>query len=121
MKKLLIIMTVLLGITNVSKATDSTKIEKSAAAGELDVKPINGLRFILKIENVDQSAYIEIKDNKGTIYHTEFTAKNQSFVKVYNLSNLPDGEVFFTVTKGKDVLSKSFIIETEIKRNVAGS
>ena len=120
MKKLLIIMIVLLGITNVSKAADSTIIVSSAVPGELGLKPIKGLRFVLKIEHIDQIALIEIKDNNGTLYHSEYVSKNQTFAKVYDLSNLPDGEFFFKVTDGKQVLRKSFIIETETKRNLAG-
>ena len=110
----------ILGITNVSKAADSTIIVSSAVPGELGLKPIKGLRFVLKIEHIDQIALIEIKDNNGTLYHSEYVSKNQTFAKVYDLSNLPDGEFFFKVTDGKQVLRNSFIIETETKRNLAG-
>jgi hypothetical protein len=118
MKKLLIVIAVLVGFVGTSYATeDGKKVEKTTNS-VLDVKPLNGLRFILKLENVEKNTLIEIIGTSGTLYHSEFASKNQSYQKVFDLSNLPDGEIFFKVTAGKDVSIKSFTIETETTRNV---
>jgi hypothetical protein len=120
MKKLIILIAILAGVTNYTFATEREKKTEKPVIRELDVKPLAGLRFILKIENVDRNALIEIKDASGVLYHSEFATKNQPYVKVFDLSNLPDGEINFQVTAGKEIFMKSFVIETEVKRNVSG-
>jgi hypothetical protein len=120
MKKLIILIAVLAGVCNYTFATEREKKTEKPVTRELDVKPLAGLRFILKIENVDRNALIEIKDALGVLYFSEFASKNQSYVKVFDLSNLPDGEINFQVTTGKEIFVKSFVIETEVKRNVSG-
>jgi hypothetical protein len=120
MKKLIILIAVLVGVTNFTIAKERKTKTENPVVEELDVKPLNGLRFILKLDNVDKKALIEIKDANGVLYHSEFASKNQPFVKVFDLSNLPDGEINFRVTYGKEVLVKSFMIETEVTRSVSG-
>jgi hypothetical protein len=121
MKKLIILIAVLVGVNNFTFATEGEKKTEKTVTGELDVKQLTGLRFILKIENVDKNALIEIKDANGLLYHSEFATKNQPYAKVFDLSNLPDGEISFQVTTAKkEILVKSFKIETEVKRNVFG-
>jgi hypothetical protein len=87
MKKLIILIAILAGVSNYTFATEGEKKTEKPVIKELDVKPLNGLRFILKIDYVEKNALIEIKDANGVLYHSEFATKNQPYVKVFDLSS----------------------------------
>jgi hypothetical protein len=120
MKKLIILTVLWAGVLTNTNASVREKVEEKTTNRVLDVKPLKGLKFLVKIENIERNTMIEIKDASGNVFHSEFAYKNQPYVKVFDLSNLPDGEIFFYLHAGKEEIVKSFLIETEVKRSVSG-
>jgi len=118
MKKLILTFAVLMGVSSANTfANNGMKIVSiETSVSELNVKTLGGLKFKLSVDNLQNRSYIAIKNEKGEVFHTEYVGKASSFVKVYDLSNLPDGEYFFEVGTGKDKLVKPFEISTTIQR-----
>ena len=116
MKKLIITFAVLMGVSaaNLATASNGLKIvEINAEAKGLTVKAIEGLKFKL---NLSKKTFISIKNNQGEIFHTEFIVKKDSFSKVFDLSNLPDGNYYFEVITGSEKMTKPFQISTNVNR-----
>ncbi|MCA0365685.1 MAG: hypothetical protein LCH67_16715 [Bacteroidetes bacterium] len=121
MKKLTLTLAVLMGVSaaNLSNAANGLKIvEIKAEANGLTVKAIDGLKFRLSLDKLSKKTYIAIKNNQGETFHSEYLGKKDAFSKVYDLSNLPDGEYYFEVVTGNNKMSKPFQISTNVKRTV---
>ena len=119
MKKLIITFAVLMGVSaaNLATASNGLKIvEINAEAKGLTVKAIEGLKFKLSLDNLSKKTFISIKNNQGEIFHTEFIVKKDSFSKVFDLSNLPDGNYYFEVITGNEKMTKPFQISTNVNR-----
>ncbi|MCP9770564.1 hypothetical protein EGI22_21870 [Lacihabitans sp. LS3-19] len=124
MKKLILTVAVLMGVSattttfaNNAPAFNGIKIiEIANEASELQVKALQGLKFKLTLDNLDKKTYIAIKNASGEVMHSEYAYKTENFSKVYDLSNLVDGEYYFEVVTGKDKLIKSFEIATNVNR-----
>ncbi len=120
MKKSILFAAILMGVSvaNVSVANNGLKIVDLSAntAGDLKVKALEGLKFKLTVENLQNKSYIIIKNEAGDAVYNEFTGKNEVFSKVYDLSSLPDGNYSFVVNNGKETIEKPFTISTEVKR-----
>ena len=119
MKKLTLTLAVLMGVSaaNLTNAANGLKIvEIKAEANGLTVKAINGLKFRLSLDKLSKKTYIAIKNNQGEIFHSEYVGKQDAFSKVYDLSNLPDGNYYFEVVTGNEKMNKPFQISTNVKR-----
>lgn len=120
MKKSILFIAVLMGVSaaNVSVANNGLKIVDLAAntAGDLNVKALDGLKFKLTIEKLQNKSYIVIKNADGEVVYSEYAGKSEVFSKVYDLSSLPDGNYSFIVANGNETIEKPFAISTEVKR-----
>jgi flagellar hook assembly protein FlgD len=124
MKKLTLTLAVLMGVSaaNLSNAANGLKIvEISAEATGLTVKAIDGLKFKLTLDNLSKKTYIAIKNNTGEVFHTEYVSKTEQFTKVFDLSNLPDGNYYFEVVTGKEKMVKPFQISTQVNRKASAN
>lgn len=124
MKKLILTFAVLMGVSaatttfanNAPRFNGIKIVEITNEASELQVKALQGLKFKLTLDNLDKKTYIAIKNAAGEVMYSEYAYKNESFSKVYDLTNLADGEYYFEVITGKEKLIKSFQIATNVNR-----
>ena len=124
MKKLILTFAVLMGVSaatttfanNAPRFNGIKIVEITNEASELQVKALQGLKFKLTLDNLDKKTYIPIKNAAGEVMYSEYAYKNESFSKVYDLTNLADGEYYFEVITGKEKLIKSFQIATNVNR-----
>jgi hypothetical protein len=124
MKKLILTFAVLMGVSaaittfaNTAPRFNGIKIvEITNEASDLQVKALQGLKFKLTLDNLDKKTYVAIKNAAGEVMYSEFTYKTENFSKVYDLTNLADGEYYFEVITGKEKLTKSFQIATSVNR-----
>ena len=111
-----------MGVSAASMATAANGlkiVEINAETKGLTVKAIDGLKFKLSLDNLSKKTYISIKNNQGETFHTEFIAKKDSFSKVFDLSNLPDGNYYFEVITGSEKMTKPFQISTNVNRTAS--
>ena len=126
MKKLILTFAVLMGVSaatttfanNAPRFNGIKIIEITNEASKLQVKALQGLKFQLTLDNIDKKTYVAIKNAGGEVMYSEFTYKTENFSKVYDLNNLADGEYYFEVITGKEKLTKSFQIATNVIRTV---
>jgi hypothetical protein len=124
MKKLILTFAVLMGVSaaittlanNAPRFNGIKIIEITNEARDLQVKALQGLKFQLTLDNLDKKTYVAIKNAAGEVLYSEFTYKTENFSKVYDLTNLADGEYYFEVITGKEKLTKSFQIATSVNR-----
>lgn len=119
MKKSFLLLAILVGVSvaNVSEASNGIKIvELPGISSDLNVKALEGLKFKLTVDNLQNKSYITIKNSVGETLYSEFLTKTEVFSKVYDLSGLPDGSYTFVVDNGKETIEKPFEISTEVKR-----
>jgi hypothetical protein len=119
MKKLILTFAVLMGVSaaTTTYANDGIEIVKiNFEAKGLEVKAMKGLKFELKLNNLQKKSYIAIKNTAGEIFYSEFTVKTSSFSKIYDLSNLVDGDYYFEVITGNEKMVKPFKISTQVNR-----
>lgn len=117
MKKLILSVAVLVGIsaTNISFANDKGATTSSSA---IELLSSNDLKFKLTLENVKSRSSMVIKDNDGTVVFSTTIPQSEKYTKIFDLSNLLDGNYNFVVNNGGEVISKPFTIATETKRSV---
>jgi hypothetical protein len=119
MKKLILTGAVWIGISAAATcfANDGFKVVSiSETTSDFTVKALGDLKFKLTADNLQKKTYIVIKNTKGEILYNEYVSNTEEFSKVYDLSNLSDGEYFFEMISGKDKIVKSFEISTSVKR-----
>lgn len=126
MKKLVMAVAVLMGVStaNLSVANNGMNVNKFAnftPGSDLNVKALNGLKFVLTVDNIQKKAYIAIKDSNGEILFSEYVSKTEAYSKVFDLSKLGDGNYTFVVVNGKETSEKPFTISTEVKRSFKSS
>ncbi|MCF0073248.1 hypothetical protein LZD49_22400 [Dyadobacter sp. CY261] len=117
MKKTILAIAVLVGVStaNLSIAADKAK-ENNAASIEL----VSGgeLKFKLSLESVKERSSLVIKDYTGTIVYSTSIPKAENYSKIFDLSNLADGNYSFVINNGSEITTKPFAISTETKRQV---
>lgn len=117
MKKTILTIAVLVGVSaaNFSIAADKVK-ENNAASIEL----VSGaeLKFKLSLENVKERSSLVIKDYTGNIVYSTSIPKSENYTKIFDLSNLADGNYSFIINNGSEISTKPFAISTETKRQV---
>ncbi len=118
MKKHILTIGILMGasLVNTSLAKDDMKIVTMIPVSDLQIKALENLKFLLSADNLQKKSSILIKDEKGTIIYSQMTSDETTFTKVFDLSNLPDGEYAFEVINGNEKISKPFEISTKTKR-----
>ncbi|MFN3785020.1 MAG: hypothetical protein ACK4R6_13970 [Spirosomataceae bacterium] len=124
MKRTILAIAVLVGVSiaNVSVASNGIKIVDILAAqpvADLQVEALKDLKFKLTVDKLGNKSYIAIKSQAtGEIMYSEFVsnAKANSYSKVFDLSNLADGNYVFVVENGTEKMEKPFVISTEVKR-----
>jgi hypothetical protein len=123
MKKLILTLAVLVGVSfsaNTSFAFDGLKIVTlNSIENEVLLKPLAGMKFKLVVANISSKATITIKNENGEVMYTEYASKSEDFSKIFDLSDLADGNYYFEIANGSEKLVKSFKISTEVKRTVS--
>ncbi|GAB2792532.1 hypothetical protein GCM10027275_41830 [Rhabdobacter roseus] len=85
---------------------------------ELNLETLNNLKFKLSINNLPNRSYIAIKNADGNVLYSEYAGKSEQFTKVFDLSNLLDGNYTFVVDTTNGHVEKPFEIKTEVTRVV---
>ena len=119
MKKLILTGAVWIGISAAATcfANDGFKVVSiSENTSDFTVKALGDLKFKLTADNLQKKTNIVIKNTQGEIFYNEYVSNTEEFSKVYDLSNLSDGEYFFEMISGKEKIVKSFEISTSVKR-----
>ena len=118
MNKHILTIALLVGVSvaNTSFASDDMKIVTMIPVSDLQVKALENLKFRLTADNLQRKSKILIKDTQGKILFSQITTDETTFTKIFDLSNLPDGEYVFEVINGNEKTSKPFEISTETKR-----
>lgn len=110
---------VLMGVsaaTTTLANNDMKIVSLTEAKGDLKVKALRGLKFKLEADNLQNKSSIYLKDEKGEVFHVEYVSKSGSFLKVFDLSALPDGSYYFEVVSGSEKMIKPFQISTKTTR-----
>lgn len=116
MKKTILTLAVLMGVSAANLSIAADKVKENNAAIELVSK--GELKFKLTLENVKDKSSLVIKDFGGDIVYSTALPKSENYSKIFDLSNLADGQYSFIVSNGNEVSSKPFVITTETKRQV---
>ena len=119
MKKLMLTVAVLMGVsaaTTTLANNDMKIVSLTEAKGDLKVKALQGLKFKLEADNLQNKSSIYLKNEKGEVFHVEYISKSGSFLKVFDLSALPDGSYYFQVVSGREKMIKPFQISTKTTR-----
>lgn len=116
MKKIILSVAVLVGVSaaNLSFATEKG-VDKPVA---IELVSSSDLKFKLTLENVKERSSVVIKNSDGTTVYSSSIPKSENYIKIFDLSNLLDGNYSFVVNNGGEVTSKPFAISTETKRLV---
>ena len=116
MKKLILSVAVLVGVSAANLSFAGEKVSANAAAIELVSS--SDLKFRLTLDNVKERSSLVIKDSFGGIVYAVNLPKSENYTKIFDLSNLVDGNYSFVVNNGSEVTTKPFAIATETKRMV---
>lgn len=60
-------------------------------------------KTIIKLDNVKQGQLLIIKDYRGAVLYNEVLEKEGTYSKVFNLSELPQGEYYFELKKDLEI------------------
>jgi hypothetical protein len=117
MKKTILAIAVLVGVStaNFSYANEKVKNSESAA---IELLSAGNVAFRLRLDNVKEKSSVLIKDEFGTVLYSSSIPKSENYSKVFDLSNLLDGNYTFIVNNGNETTEKPFVIATETKRLV---
>jgi hypothetical protein len=123
MKKTILIAAVWMGVSAATFAANinvnNTAIEvRGDKAVDMSVEAFKDLKFKLSVKNVSGRSYIAIKKSTGEVLYSEYTGKTEEYTKVFDLSNLLDGEYLFVVDTNEGYVEKPFSIKTETTRVV---
>jgi hypothetical protein len=116
MKKTILTIAVLVGVSaaNLSIASDKAK-ENNAS---IELVSSSELKFKLTLESVKERSSLTIKDFNGDTVYSTSLPKSENYSKIFDLSNLADGNYSFVINNGSEISSKPFVISTETKRQV---
>lgn len=117
MKKLILSAVMLIGLSTASIANDYI-FATNFAKGDLTLKAMKNLKFKVAAFNLDGKSVLELKDDSGVILHKVVVQNNEDYIKVFDLSSLPDGSYKLVLSTGKDSTVKPFEIKTETTRVV---
>lgn len=116
MKKTILSIAVLMGVSAANLTFANNNVTDNTAAIELVSS--SDLKFKLTLDNVKEKSSLVIKDSFGSIVYSTNIPKSENYSKIFDLSNLSDGNYSFIVNNGNEVTAKPFAISTETKRQV---
>jgi hypothetical protein len=116
MKKTILTLAVLVGVSAANLSIAGDKAKENNAPIELVAN--SELKFKLTLENVKERSSLTIKDFGGSVVYTTSLPKSENYSKIFDLSNLADGNYTFIVNNGNEISTKPFVISTETKRLV---
>jgi hypothetical protein len=119
MKKLILTATVIMGlsIANFTEANDHI-FRTNLVESDLKVLALEGLKFRVSALNMSDGSILEIKNDSGDILF-KTSLKDLNYIKVFDLSSLPDGNYSWVLnSSGKNTI-KSFEIKTETVRKAS--
>jgi hypothetical protein len=116
MKKLILSVAVLVGVSAANLSVAGDKVANNAASIELVSS--SDLKFKLTLDSVKERSSVVIKDGDGSVVYSSAIPQSEKYTKIFDLSNLLDGNYSFVVNNGGDITSKPFSIATETKRLV---
>jgi len=116
MKKLILTAAMIMGLLT-AKANDHM-YHVNFVKTDLTVKSMEGLKFKVTALNMSQKrSVLEIKDVKGNVVYKTVII-DQNYIKVFDLSALPDGIYSWILNTGNQSSIKPFEIKTETTRLV---
>jgi hypothetical protein len=116
MKKTILTIAVLVGVSAANLSIASEKVKENNA---IELVSTGELKFKLTLDNVKEKSSIAIKDFSGdVVYSTSIPRSEKNFSKIFDLSNLADGNYSFVINNGSEISTKPFSISTETKRQV---
>jgi flagellar hook assembly protein FlgD len=118
MKKLALVIVVLMGVSTTSGLLASG-LPVLNPKKTLVLKEEGSLRFSLKSANLEDKSNLVIKNAYGETVYQENIKEVSLFTKTYDFSSLPDGDYQIVLKSGKDILTKTFEIKTEVIRKGA--
>nr|WP_295933254.1 hypothetical protein [uncultured Dyadobacter sp.] len=116
MKKAILTIAVLVGVSAANLTIAADKVKENNASIEL--VSTGELKFKLSLETVKERSSLVIKDYTGTIVYSTSIPKSENYSKIFDLSNLADGNYSFVINNGSEISTKPFVISTETKRQV---
>ncbi|UBM58491.1 hypothetical protein LAG90_16935 [Marinilongibacter aquaticus] len=115
MKKIVLAIALLVSVSTLTFAKNSDNFFTNLVKSDLTVKTLDGLKFKITATELMPNATVEIKDQRGhTLYKEKLTSEN--YAKVFNLSDLPDGNYKVYLSSGEVTFAKPIEIETQVKR-----
>ncbi len=123
MKRIILIAAVWMGVsaanTVTAKTTDRAAIEvREEGTVNMTVTTYKDMKFRLTVQDLTSRLYIAIKNAAGDVLYSEYARQTENYSKVFDLSNLADGEYAFVVETDKGRAEKAFTINTETTRVV---
>jgi hypothetical protein len=116
MKKTFLAIAVLVGVSTANFSVAADKAKENNASIEL--VSTGELKFKLTLDNVKERSTLTIKDFSGDTVYSTSLPKSENYTKIFDLSNLADGNYTFVINNGSEVSTKPFSISTETKRQV---
>ncbi|MCU0325933.1 MAG: hypothetical protein MUF45_11875 [Spirosomaceae bacterium] len=114
-------------ITNISFAkgkvgNGETPNEKPATAFAVKINEAGTLRFKVEVTNPSrQKTTITLQDDNDNVLFSDYSVSDSKYSKVFDLSNLEDGNYTFVIASGKEKINKEFSIQTKTNRVVLAS
>lgn len=123
MKKIILVAVVGMSVfaTSLSNAQSNTvAIANTSERGavDLNVQTYKGMKFRLFVPNLSEHARVAIKRESGEILYSEYVSKSGVYTKMFDLSNLADGNYTFVVENNDATAEKAFAIKTETTRTL---
>ncbi|GHB88433.1 hypothetical protein GCM10007390_50690 [Persicitalea jodogahamensis] len=99
--------------------TDRAAIEvREEGTVNMTVKTYKDMKFRLTVQDLTSRLYIAIKNSSGEVLYSEYARETENYSKIFDLSNLSDGEYAFVVETDKGKAEKAFTVNTETTRSV---
>ncbi|NIJ51921.1 hypothetical protein [Dyadobacter arcticus] len=115
MKKVILTIAVLVGVSAANLSVASDKVKENSS---IELVSTGELKFKLTLGNVTERSSVVIKDFGGDVVYSTSIPKSENYSKIFDLSNLSDGNYTFVISNGNEVSTKPFSISTETKRQV---
>lgn len=123
MKRITLIAAVWMGVSAANTVTannaDRAVIEvREEGTVNMTVKTYKDMKFCLTVQELTGRLHIVIKNSIGDVLYNEYARETENYSKIFDLSNLTDGEYAFVVETDKGRAEKAFMIDTKTTRVV---
>ena len=88
-KKLMAMSIVLMGLVATAENVDPKPVMK--------ITSVNADRFVVFVEELETTAFIQIKDNMGVSMYRETLKSGMVYKKMYDLSTIPNGTYYLKI------------------------